>query len=98
MRAAASAQVIAELLRGNGEAALRHAQLEPSELYRRYELALAYHTLGDRAASDAALSEMIAKDSAVAAYQIAAVYAWRVRQRHAVELVVELPEEMPAQA
>jgi len=79
------AQVLAELLRGNGEAALRHAQLEPSELYRRYELALAYHTLGDRAASDAALSEMIAKDSTVAAYQIAAVYAWRGERDAAFE-------------
>jgi serine/threonine-protein kinase len=79
------AQVYAELLRGNGEAALRHAQLEPSELYRRNELALTYHTLGDRAASDAALSEMIANDSAIAAYQIAQVYAWRGERDAAFE-------------
>jgi serine/threonine-protein kinase len=70
-------QALADVLQGNGEAAVRHAQLEPAEIYRRQELALAYYTRGDRAASDAALNEMIAKDSNIAAYQIAEVYAWR---------------------
>ena len=70
-------QVMSEVLQGNGEEALRHALLEPAETYRRNELALAQYTRGDRAASDAALNEMIAKDSEIGAYQIAEVYAWR---------------------
>jgi len=63
--------------RGDGETALREAQLEPNEAYRRFELALAYYARGDRPAADAALSEMIATDRNLLAYQIAEVYAWR---------------------
>ena len=70
-------QVVVAVLRGDGEAALREAQLEPNEAYRRFELALAYYARGDRPAADAALSEMIARDRNLLAYQIAEVYAWR---------------------
>ncbi|HEY8011733.1 MAG TPA: hypothetical protein VIE67_12145 [Rudaea sp.] len=70
-------QVVVAVLQGDGETALHEAQLEPSEPYRYYELALAQHTRGDRAAADAALAELIAKHSNNGAYQIAVVYAFR---------------------
>ena len=63
--------------RSNGAAALREAQLEPNEGYRRFELALAHYARGDRPAADAAFAELIAKDRNFLAYQIAEVYAWR---------------------
>ena len=70
-------QVFVAIHRGDGEAALREAQLEPNEGYRHFELALAHYARGDRPAADAALAELIAKDGKVEAYQIAQVYAWR---------------------
>jgi serine/threonine-protein kinase len=70
-------QVLVAIQRGDGEAAQREAQLEPNEAYRRFELALAHYARGDRAAADAALSEMIARDRDLLAYQIAEVYGWR---------------------
>jgi serine/threonine-protein kinase len=70
-------QVVAAVLRGDGEEALREAQLEPNEGYHRFELALAYYARGDRAAADAAVADMVANDRNLLAYQIAEVYAWR---------------------
>jgi TolB-like protein/lipoprotein NlpI len=70
-------QVVVAILRGDGEMALREAQLEPNEGYRRFELALAYYARGDRAAADAALADMVTNDRNLLAYQIAEVYAWR---------------------
>jgi serine/threonine-protein kinase len=70
-------QVLVAIERGDGETALREAQLEPNEAYRRFELALAHYARGDRPAADAVLSEMIARDRNLLAYQIAEVYAWR---------------------
>jgi TolB-like protein len=70
-------QVFVALQRGDGEAALREAQLEPNEGYRRFELALAHYARGERRAADEALAELIAKDRDFLAYQIAEVYAWR---------------------
>ena len=70
-------QVVAAVLRGDGETALREAQLEPNGGYHRFELALAYYARGDRAAADAALADMVANDRNLLAYQIAEVYAWR---------------------
>jgi len=78
-------QVFAAIQRGNGSAALREAQLEPNEGYRRFELALAHYTRGDRSAADAALAELIAKDRNFLAYQIAEVYAWRGENDKAFE-------------
>ncbi len=57
--------------RGDGEAALREAELEPNERYQRFELALAHYTRGDRPAADESLAELIARDRDVMAYQIA---------------------------
>jgi len=78
-------QVFAAIQRGNGSAALREAQLEPNEGYRRFELALAHYTRGDQSAADAALAELIAKDRNFLAYQIAEVYAWRGEKDKAFE-------------
>jgi serine/threonine-protein kinase len=78
-------QVLIAVLRGDGEAALREAQLEPNAGFRRFELALAQHARGDRPAADAALSELIAQDRNVEAYQIAEVYAWRGETEKAFE-------------
>src|SRR6476469_7801419 len=63
--------------RGDGEAALREAQLEPDETVRPFELALAQYVRGDRKASDAALADLIANSREGLAYQIAQVYAVR---------------------
>jgi serine/threonine-protein kinase len=70
-------QVLVAIQRGDGETALREAQLEPNEAYRRFELALAHYARGDRPAADAALAEMVSRDRNLLAYQIAEVYAWR---------------------
>jgi TolB-like protein/tetratricopeptide (TPR) repeat protein len=70
-------QVVAAVLRGNRETALREAQLEPDEGYRRFELALAQQVRGDRQAADAALADLIANGRDLLAYQIAEVYAVR---------------------
>ena len=78
-------QVMIAILRGDGETALREAQMEPDAFYRRFVLALAHYARGDRPAADAALTELIAQDRNVAAYQIAQVYAWRGETEKAFE-------------
>lgn len=70
-------QVLVAVERGDGETALREAQLEPDEGYRRFELALAHYVRGDRQAADAALTDLIANGRDQLAYQIAEVYAVR---------------------
>jgi serine/threonine-protein kinase len=70
-------QVLIAVQRGDGDAALREAQLEPDEGFRRFELALAHYARGDRPAADAALADLIAKAREGFAYQIAEVYAVR---------------------
>jgi TolB-like protein/Tfp pilus assembly protein PilF len=70
-------QVLIAAQRGDGEAALREAQLEPDEGYRRFELGIAHYVRGDRQAADAALAALLAKAREGFAYQIAEVYAVR---------------------
>jgi tetratricopeptide (TPR) repeat protein len=70
-------QVVVAVLRGDGEVALREAQHEPDEGYRRFELALAQCVRADREAADAALADLIAKFRNQLAYQIAEIYAVR---------------------
>ncbi len=70
-------QVLIAVQRGDGDAALRQAQLEPDEGFRRFELALAHYARGDHPAADAALADLIAKAREGFAYQIAEVYAVR---------------------
>ena len=78
-------QVLIAAQRGDGEAALREAQLEPDEGYRRFELAVAQYVVGDRQAADAALADLIAKAREGFAYQIAEVYAVRGEKDKAFE-------------
>jgi TolB-like protein len=70
-------QVLVGVQRGDGESALREAQLEPDEAFRHFELTLAHYVRGDRAAADAALADLIANGRDRLAYQIAEVYAVR---------------------
>ena len=79
-------QVLIAALRGDGEAALREAQLEPDPGFRRFELAVAHYVRGDRAAADAALADLIANAAREGfAYQIAEVYALRGEKDKAFE-------------
>jgi TolB-like protein len=70
-------QVMIAVQRGDGETALREAQLEPDAGYRRFAVALAQYARGDRAAADAALTDLITNGGGSLAYQIAQVYAAR---------------------
>jgi len=78
-------QVFVAIQRGDGEAALQEAELEPNERYQRFELALAHYARGDRPAADESLAELIARDRDVMGYQIAEVYAWRGEKDKAFE-------------
>jgi serine/threonine-protein kinase len=78
-------QVVVAVLRGDRETALREAQLEPDEGYRRFELALAQQLQGDRQAADAALADLIANGRDQLPYQIAEVYAVRGEKDKAFE-------------
>ncbi len=70
-------QVLVAVHRGDGEIALREAQLEPDDNFRPFELALAQYVRGDRVAADAALADLVANGRDNLAYQIAEVYAVR---------------------
>src|SRR5438874_5460106 len=70
-------QVLVAVQRGDGETALREAQLEPDDDFRRFELALAQYVRGDRNAADAALAELVTTGRKGLDYQIAQVYAVR---------------------
>jgi len=78
-------QVFVAIQRSDGEAALREAEREPNERYQRFELALAHYARRDHPAADAALTELIARDRNVMAYQVAEVYAWRGEKDKAFE-------------
>ena len=77
-------QVLVAIQRGDKETALREAQLEPDESYRRFELALAQYARGDRTAADAALADLIAHNQGLD-YQVAQVYAVRGDREKAFE-------------
>ena len=70
-------QVLVAVQRGDGEAALREAQLEPDDDFRRFELVLAHYVRGDRKASDAALADLVTTGRKGLDYQIAQAYAVR---------------------
>jgi hypothetical protein len=70
-------QVLVAVQRGDGERALREAQLEPDASFRPFELALAYDVRGEREAADVALADLIAHSREGLAYQVAEVYAVR---------------------
>ncbi len=70
-------QVLVAFQRGDGETAVREAQLEPDDGFRSFELALAYWIRGQRKEADAALADLVARAREGFAYQIAQVYAIR---------------------
>jgi serine/threonine-protein kinase len=78
-------QVVIAVLRNDRETALREAQLEPDQGYRRFELALAQQIQGDPQAANAALADLIANGRDILAYQIAEVYAVRGEKDKAFE-------------
>jgi TolB-like protein len=77
-------QALVAIQRGDSDLALREAKMEPDENYRRFELALAHYARKDRAAADAALTDLLANRVGVA-YQIAQVYAARGERDKAFE-------------
>jgi TolB-like protein len=78
-------QVLVAVQRGDGETALREAQLEPDQNFRRFGFALAHYIRGDKTAADAALADLIANAKDQLAYQISQVYAVRGEKDKAFE-------------
>jgi TolB-like protein/Tfp pilus assembly protein PilF len=76
---------VAQLLKGDAEAALASTQLEKFEVYRLLGLVTANYALGDVAASDAALSELIEKHEQDWSYNIAFVLAYKDEADRAFE-------------
>ena len=66
------------LQKGDAQGALTEIEQETSEPGKMIGLTMAYHTLGRKADSDAALAELIDKYEKDAPYNIAYVYAFRV--------------------
>jgi len=65
------------LAQAHPQEALAEMERESEPPMRLYGQALAYHALGRKKESDAALAELIAKFHAESAYQVAEVYAFR---------------------
>jgi len=65
------------LVKGDAEAALEEMEKEPSESLRLNGLAMAYHALGRKAESDAALTDLIKKYEKTMSWGIACAYAFR---------------------
>ena len=68
---------LALLLQGKADAALQEMEQETEENWRLSALPLAFHALGRRSESDAALAALKSKHAGEMAYQIAEVYAFR---------------------
>jgi len=75
---------LALLLKGDARGALAEIEQEKSS-WIRIGLPMVYHVLGRHADADAALEELIAKDAADSAYNIAYVYAFRDQADKAFE-------------
>ncbi len=65
------------MLKGDALGALAEIEQEKSEAWKMIGLPMAYHALGRKADSDAALAALIAKYEKDAPYNIAYVYAYR---------------------
>jgi serine/threonine-protein kinase len=65
------------LLQGKADAALQELEQETDETWRLANLPLAFHALGRRGESDAALATLKSKHAGEMAYQIADVHAFR---------------------
>ena len=68
---------VALLLKGDAKGALAEIEQETSEIYKMIGLPMAYHALGRKADSDAALAALIAKYQKDGPSNIAGVYAYR---------------------
>jgi TolB-like protein/DNA-binding winged helix-turn-helix (wHTH) protein/Flp pilus assembly protein TadD len=68
--------VLIDLEQGRAQEALAEAQQEPNRIFQLQGLTLAYHSLGRKKESDAALEELIAKAQSGGAFQIAEVYGF----------------------
>ena len=73
------------LAQAHPQEALAEMEREPEPALRLQGQALAYHALGRKKESDAALAELIKKYQADAAFQIAEVYAFRGEADKALE-------------
>ena len=73
------------LVQAHPQEALAEMEREPEPTWRLQGLALAYHALGRKKESDAALAEYVAKYHADWAYQIAEMYAFRGEADRAFE-------------
>jgi tetratricopeptide (TPR) repeat protein len=81
------------LFKGQPEKALEAAKEEPdTQVYRPSGLAMAHYSLGDKAASDRALEQLIELGAEVGAYQIAQAHAWRGEPDQAFEWLNECLE------
>src|SRR5512132_3381176 len=67
---------VALLLKGDAKGALAEIEQETSEIYKMIGLPMAYHALGRKADSDAALAALIAKYEKDGPSNIAGVYAY----------------------
>src|SRR5947207_2250111 len=76
---------VALLLKGDAKAALAEIEQETSEIYKMIGLPMAYHALGRKADSDAALAALIAKYEKDGPSNIASVYAYRREPDQAFE-------------
>ena len=65
------------LLKGEAHAALAEIEQETSEVWKMIGLPMAYHALGRKADSDAALAAVIAKYEKDAPSNVASIYAFR---------------------
>lgn len=65
------------LLKGDAQGALAEIEQETGEVWKMVGLPMAYHALGRKADSDAALAALIRKHPREAAYDIAYVHAFR---------------------
>jgi len=76
---------VAMLLKGDAKGALAEFERESVEVFRMIGLPLAYHALGRKAESDAALAALIAKYEKEAAGNIAGIHAFRREADRAFE-------------
>jgi TolB-like protein/Tfp pilus assembly protein PilF len=68
---------VALLLKGDAKGGMAEIEQETSEVWKMIDLPMAYHALGHKADSDAALAALIAKCEKDGPYNIAYVYAFR---------------------
>jgi tetratricopeptide (TPR) repeat protein len=80
------------LLKGDTPGALAEIEQETSEAWKMIGLPMAYHALGRKADSDAALAALIAKYEKDAPYNIASVYAYRGEADQAFEWLAKAVE------